>query len=157
VEKLIFVHFACDECGFDNTKHANAGLVAMIEACAPQWAEPLSDERPSPGVWSAREYAAHYANVIEWYADRIDRLLTEDRPQLSGWDFSVDPPVPADVVAAIAQQTDRVVGRLRGLSVEQWQRVGIGSSDGAERDVRNLASRIAHEGFHHLRDIGKHP
>lgn len=47
--------------------------------------------RPSPEVWSALEYAAHVRDVIDFYADRIDRVLTEERPQMTGADFSSMP------------------------------------------------------------------
>ena len=138
--------FRCDECGFDNTTMTNAEIVDAIEHFTlPDDPSPL---RPSPDVWSAREYAWHMAAAVEFYAERIELVLTAERPQLEGRDFTTDPQPAVMNVAP-------VVDRLRTLTPEQWARVGLGSSDGAERDIRNLASRLAHECVHHALDMAR--
>jgi hypothetical protein len=147
--------FSCAECGFSNATMDNAALIELIEDVGPVWVPPFSAERPAPEVWSPLEYAFHYRDAIEWYAERIDLVLTADRPQLEGRDFSVTPE-PSDAIRdVIAAATQRVTQLFRSLSDDEWARVGIGSSDGGERSVRNLASRLAHEGVHHLLDIGR--
>ena len=144
----IVTEFRCDECGFDNTTLTNEELVDAIAAFRVD-ASALSDVRNSPDVWSAREYAWHMTSVIDFYGGRIEQVLTVDRPQLAGVDYTLDPmPAPPPDVTA-------VVARLRGLTAEQWRRVGLGSSDGAERDIRNLASRLAHECVHHTLDMAR--
>jgi hypothetical protein len=144
----ILTVFHCDECGFDNSTMTNAELVDLIASYDVD-TDALSDRRPAPDVWSPREYAWHMRDVFDFYAERIELVLTQDRPQLAARDFSVDPePGAAADVAGVA-------ARLRALSAEQWQRVGIASGGGAERDVRNLASRLAHECVHHTRDMAR--
>lgn len=157
---LIRKEFRCEECGFDNTQYSEADLVALIAKQAETFPAALDGvpqdqlaARPSLEVWSALEYAAHQRDVIAWYADRIERALTENRPQFTGYDFSVPSVVTDDDGAEIAVLATEMSDRLRSLDDSQWQRVGIGSIDGDERDVRNLASRVAHEGVHHLLDI----
>ena len=136
----------CDECGFDSTTMSDAELVDMIAAFSAD-AAALSATRPAPDVWSPREYAWHMADAIDFYAERIELVLTTDRPQLEGRDFTVTPtPNSTPDVAP-------VVARLRALAPEQWQRVGLGSSDQTERDIRNLVSRLAHECHHHTLDM----
>ena len=142
----IVSEFRCDECGFDNTTMTNAQIVDSIASFT--LPDDPSPARPSPDVWSPREYAWHLAAAVDFYAERIELVLTTDRPQLAGRDFTVDPE-PAVMDAA------PVVARLRALTPEQWQRVGLGSSDAAERDVRNLASRLAHECVHHTLDMAR--
>ena len=142
----IVTDFRCDECGFDNTTLTNDQLVDAIASFRVDDSA-LSDARKSPDVWSEREYAWHMSSVIDFYGGRIERVLTQDRPQLTGVDYTRDP-APAPPV-----DVTRVVARLRSLTPEQWQRVGLGSSDGAERDIRNLASRLAHECVHHTLDL----
>jgi hypothetical protein len=149
----ILNEFRCAECGFDNTTMSNADLIAEIAA----WScddGAVSDVRPSPEVWSPREYAWHMGDVFDFYGERIERVVSEDRPRLDGRDFSVAPQRrdPPDVAG--------VADRLRALTPEQWRRVGIGSSsvetgESRERDVRNLASRLAHECVHHAHDMEK--
>jgi hypothetical protein len=117
--------------------------------------------RPSPEVWSALEYAAHVRDVIDFYADRIDRVLNEERPQMTGADFSSMPERrgylqedPAVVVDEIAGSSVVVEERLRSLSADQWARIGIGI-DGDERTLLVLARRLAHDGQHHLFDLDR--
>ncbi len=114
--------------------------------------------RPSPEVWSALEYAVHVRDVIDFYADRIDRVLNEERPPMTGADFSSMPERrgyleedPAIVVDGIAVPSVVVEARLRSPSANQWARVGIGM-DGQERTLLVLARRLAHDGQHHLLD-----
>jgi hypothetical protein len=140
--------YRCAECGFDNTTMSNAELVDAIAAFTVD-ERTLTDHRPSPGVWSPREYAWHMASVFDFYGGRIEQVLTVERPQLYGVDYTRDP-TPAPMPDATA-----VVTRLRALTPEQWQRVGIGSTDGALRDIRNLASRLAHECVHHTLDMAR--
>lgn len=51
----------------------------------------LVRERPSPAVWSALEYAAHVRDVVAFYAERIDRVLNEERPRRNVADFASMP------------------------------------------------------------------
>ena len=159
--------FRCPECGFDNTTMDNAALVEVIANQARKFRAPLTRGlpgedlqavlrlRPSPDVWSALEYVNHYRDAVDWYGQRIELVLTQDRPQLEGRDFTLAPELSDEIMDEIDAATNRVAERLRSLTPEQWSRVGIGSSDGGERDIRNLASRLAHEGVHHLLDIGR--
>jgi DinB superfamily len=117
--------------------------------------------RPSPEVWSALEYAAHVRDVLAFYADRIDRVLNEERPKMTAPDFSSMPERrgylnddPLAVLDAISDSSASVEQELRSLTPEQWTRVGIGV-DGDERTTLVLARRLAHDGHHHLLDLDR--
>ena len=160
------------ECGFDWDAGADATIAAIAgfpeayEKCLTRFlagedADQLLRARPAPGVWSAVEYAAHLRDVIDFYRDRIERVLTESRPQMHSVGFArlaeergyateeIGP-----VLAAIGDGAREVAGRLRALDRDEWDRVGIGS-DGDERSVLVLSRRLAHDGHHHLLDIGR--
>ena len=118
-------------------------------------------QRPSPAVWSALEYAAHVRDVIAFYADRIDRVLNEERPQMTAADFSSMPERrgylhddPVGVLDAITGSATSIAIRLRSLAPEQWTRIGIGT-DGEPRTILVLARRLAHDGHHHLFDLDR--
>jgi hypothetical protein len=134
----------CAECGFDSDTMSNAELVDALAAFT--LPAELSDQRPSPDVWSPREYGWHMADAIDFYAERIELVLTTDRPQLEARDFSIAP-TPND-----PPNTAPLVARLRALTPAQWQLVGMGSG-GGERDIRILVSRLAHECHHHTLDM----
>ena len=118
-------------------------------------------KRPSPCVWSALEYAAHVRDVIAFYSDRIERVLSEERPRMSAADFSSMPERrgyleddPLAVLDAIRSASSSIELRLTGLRPEQWNRIGIGV-DGDERTLLVLARRLAHDGHHHLTDLDR--
>ena len=162
----------CAECGFDWTT-SGAEAATAIRSCVKRFRAPLTRflpgetpdqvvrRRPGEGVWSPLEYAAHMRDVLSFYDERVSRVLEEERPQLAAFGFESaceerrynddDPEAVAD---AIATNAERLANRLEALEADQWQRAGLGS-EGDERDVLTLARRAAHEGHHHLLDIGR--
>jgi hypothetical protein len=160
----------CTECGYDWDDDAPA---EALRKYADRFPRPLSrflkDEdpdvmlrtRPEPGVWSALEYAAHTRDAFTFYSERIARVLTEDRPQLTPFDVDAaaeergyndeDPEAVSVGLAAVARE---LADRLDGLDPAQWDRIGLGSA-GDERTVRYLARSAAHEGHHHMLDVGR--
>lgn len=168
--------FHCDECGFDARTMSEDELVATIASFARRYRAPLSRflpgedgaaivrRRPAPDVWSALEYACHSRDVLAFYRARVERVLAEERPTFD----AVGPISPPDRVAqyqgevadAVAEQlageATALAELLGGLAPEQWQRIGLSSEgDGAERTVRVLAERAAHDPSHHLLDVGR--
>lgn len=103
--------------------------------------EGLTEEQlsahPLPGKWSAREIVQHLADSEMNSAIRIRRLLTEDRPQIQGYD--------QDDYAARLRYNERdiepALDALRGarstsaqlldaMSDEDWSREGTHSESG---------------------------
>lgn len=159
----------CTACGFD-WGIATGNLVDYVERIGPLYRSRIHQirdrrgseavgTRPGPSVWSPLEYTAHMRDVVEFYLDRIERILNEDRPHLTAIGFSqlsetrryntqdID-----DVLEALGTRTSTTAARLRSLNSLDWKRVGIGT-DGDARDVLVLARRLAHEGHHHLEDL----
>ncbi len=160
----------CEECGYD---WDDATPADALRKYAERFPRPLSRflsnedpdvvlrTRPEPTVWSALEYAAHTRDALTFYAERIERVLSEDRPQLSAFGFEqaaedrrYNEDDPATVAEALAKAGREMATRLDGLDESQWRRVGIGS-EGDERTVLDLARRAAHEGHHHMLDVGR--
>jgi DinB family protein len=115
--------------------------------------------RPSPDTWCALEYTAHMRDVVDFYMDRIERVLRENRPILPAADFDSmaetrryrDEDVET-VLGALDRRSTAAAVRLGRLEAEDWGRVGLGS-EGGERTVLVLARRLAHDGHHHLMDL----
>ena len=162
----------CAECGFDWDCPAPEA-VAEVRAAGDRVVAPLTRflpgedgaavvrARPAPAVWSALEYAGHLRAALDFYAQRISRVLTEDRPQLHAVGFGSLPEErhyndedPGRVIARVSQVSTQLADLLDSLDDASWQRAGIGS-DGDERTVLVLARRAAHEVHHHLLDIGR--
>ena len=121
----------------------------------------LARIRPQPRVWSALEYTVHFCDVVAFYSDRIDRIVTKDRPRLAAVDFAMKAETDGyqnrdldATMASLAETTDSAATRLRGLVEGDWKRKGIGSG-GDDRSVLDLARRLAHDGHHHLIDLDR--
>lgn len=159
----------CVACGFDWGLHESqlvhaigrSGSLyrAQIDQIRRVGGEAALRNRPAPAVWSPLEYLAHMRDVVDFYLDRIQRILVQDRPQLSAVGFSrlaelrqYNDENVEDTLVGLDQLASSAASRLRSLEPDQWRRVGVGT-DGDERDILVLARRLAHEGHHHLLDI----
>ena len=161
----------CEECGFDLDAVTPESAPATIRDFGRRYRAPLTrllkgeDESvlrasPADGVWSAIEYAAHVGGVFALFDRRVAHIVAEDDPVLEVIDHEaavrdanergLDAAAVADDLTAAA---DGLAARLESLTPEQWERVG--TREGERRTVRNVAQRAAHEGNHHLLDIGR--
>lgn len=161
----------CEECGFDFDAVTPESAPATIRDFGRRYRAPFTrllkgeDEsvlraRPAPDVWSAIEYAAHVRIVFDLFDRRVAQLLEEDDPVLEIIDHDALVDVgdyrrhaPAAVVDELTAAAEALATRLEALTPEQWERAG--TRDGERRTVLEVAQRGAHEGSHHLLDIGR--
>lgn len=117
------------------------------------------DATPIPGKWSTRQVVCHIADFEPVYADRIKRVIAEERPTF----FGGDPDVFAARLAYSARDVEeelalvdvvrRHVGRiLRSLSESDFQRIGNHSEDGPVT-LETLLLRVTAHIPHHVRFI----
>ena len=155
---------ACVECGFD----FEMDLPALLAACedAPATIGHLLaasgaclDQRPTRDVWAPIEYAAHVAEALRWYTERVDRVLAEAAPQLVPFDFDLAAEMGSYsrrsldiVVAEVASAARALATSAAGLTAAELQRCGIGS-DRSPRSVEALLVRAHHELIHHEWDL----
>jgi hypothetical protein len=153
----------CAECGYDRggpPDHAVAviaGFPDRVSRLALRDGDGRLRARPAVEVWSPLEYLAHTGDAIAWYAGRIHRVRTEDRPALEPFDWDAHTAAQryherrlADVLADVRRTCAGLTAELGAGTA--WEREGIGS-DGSARTVAQLADRAAHEVRHHLHDI----
>ena len=163
----------CAECGYDWQADGPDDLIAAAQSFGRRYRTPLTRllpgedpelvlrTRPEPAVWSALEYTVHVIEVFGFYAGRIARAVTEDRPQFDGYGFGeaadrdrYNERDIAEAAATVAAAADGLAEQLAALQPADWERVGIGS-DGDERTVLELGRRAVHDAHHHLLDIGR--
>jgi len=149
----------CAECYFDWDDEDPARIIAIVRDAPQYFATATSRVRPVPTELSPLEYAVHTTSALDFYTDRIERVLTQDEPQLAAFDFNAaceneryNERDADDALAALARAAPRLAAVLAPLTPEQWQRRGVGS-DGDERTVNLLARRAAHEVQHHALDV----
>ena len=161
----------CEECAFDFESVSPESAPATVRDFGRRYRAPLTrllkgeDEsvlraRPAPDVWSAIEYAAHVRDVFTLFDRRVAQIVAEDEPDLEVVDHDAvvaagdsNTLAPAAVTDELATAADGLAGRLEGLTPEQWDRAG--TREGERRTVLDIARRAAHEGNHHLLDIGR--
>jgi hypothetical protein len=112
--------------------------------------------QPVPGKWSTLEVVCHLADFEIINADRIKRVIAEDRPMI----FIADP----DAFAARLRYDERdfenemrmiesirrhVADILRGLQPEQWERIGVHSTEGP-LTIKQLVERVTNHIVHHV-------
>ena len=83
--------------------------------------------RPAPKKWSAHEHACHLAVVHELFFDRLQQILASPAPIITPYDPAHSDPddrlLGMDLEDSLRQYVDdrrRLVGRLRQLSVAEW-------------------------------------
>jgi len=164
--------WTCPACGFAYDAAEPASTPDAFRGFGRRYRTPLSRGlagedldallrvRPSAERWSALEYAGHVRDVFAVHDDRIARALAEDRPPVARMDpdelvverayNAQDPAALADELAEVA---DRLAARLAAVDGGGWQRVVV--RDGNDLTVDWMARNAAHEGGHHLLDVGR--
>jgi uncharacterized damage-inducible protein DinB len=113
--------------------------------------------RPGPGRWSVAELVVHLLDADLVYAERMKRVLAEDRPTLMAFDENAwidrlgaqTMPVEEaiNLFAAHRQWMTRI---LRRCSEADFARVGVHSQDGPQ-SLAEIVVRISHHVDHHLK------
>lgn len=117
--------------------------------------ESTFDKHPDPERFSLREVICHLADWEGVWLDRMQRMASEDKPTLPGYDegqWAIDHKYSE--ANAQEQITKFIEGRkalvefLKGLAPEQWERTGIHSQWGMI-SIQSLATLvIGHDGYH---------
>ena len=166
---------ACEECGFDGDSLSPADAATALRSFARRYRAPLTRFLPGEdgdaivrarldaSTWSTLEYACHVRDVLEVYAQRVQRTLVEDTPVLEsmGRDERAvrdryneqDPTTVADELAGSA---DRLAGVIERVDPGDWERAAVHPyPEPAPRTLLWMARHVVHEGSHHLLDIGR--
>ena len=115
--------------------------------------------RPVPGKWSTLEVLCHLADFEPILADRMKRVIAEDRPQLLGADekrfasaLAYHERDPEEELALIERTRAQMARILRTLPEEALQRVGVHNERG-ELTLERLLAITTNHLPHHLQFI----
>ena len=135
-----------------------AGVQTLRDAVAGMTREQLL-ARPVPGKWSTLEVVCHLADFEPIMADRMKRVIAEERPTLLGADEKRFAAALAyhqrelEEELAIVEKTRRQMARiLRALPEEALSRVGVHNERGP-RTLEQLLSGAAGHIPHHVQFI----
>jgi hypothetical protein len=115
--------------------------------------------RPIPGKWSTLEVLCHLADMECVFAERMRRVITEERPPLPNADENAYQRMlgynerfadeELEVIKAVRQQMSRI---LSVQDKEIWKRVGIHSEVG-ELSLEDLVRKCVSHMAHHVKFI----
>lgn len=112
--------------------------------------------RPVAGMWSPLEVVCHLADSEALFADRMKRVLAEDRPPLPFADperfaaaLAYHERDAAEEVAFIGLLRRQMARILQAQPAAAWQRVGVHSKEG-ERTLEQLLRKAVDHLEHHL-------
>ncbi len=120
-------------------------------------AEPVLAAPTVPGKWSLKELVCHFGRMEEVFADRFDRMLTQEDAAIVPY---ANPDADTRFVELTKQPTEEVLSdfltrrealcrRLEGLSPADWHRKAR-HPEFAHYDVHFQAEYMAHHEAHHL-------
>lgn len=117
--------------------------------------------RPVPGKWSTLEVVCHIADAETLYAERMKRVLAEDRPPLPAMDpdvyvaklFCTSRDVAAEL-ALVEGVRGHMLGILRAASPADFERVGLHSEAGP-LTLTTLLERVTGHIPHHAKFIAE--
>ena len=165
----------CEECGFEYEALAPADAPTALRELGRRYRAPLTRflpgedpgaivaARPAPEVWSALEYACHLRDVLDVQRQRLALALAEDCPTMTlmGRDERAvvdryNEQDPATVAAELAANGEALAADVEALTPDQLDRTMIYNyPERQERTVLWLIRHTAHEGHHHLLDVGR--
>jgi uncharacterized damage-inducible protein DinB len=112
---------------------------------------------PIPGKWSIQQLVAHVADTDLVFADRIKRVIAEDRPQLLAFDetkwakaLQYELQSTPDAIELLALNRRVMANLLRALPPEAFARVGVHTERG-EMTLETLMEYVTRHLDHHLK------
>jgi hypothetical protein len=135
-----------------------AGVTTLKQAVAGMTREQLV-VRPVPGKWSTLEVVCHLADFEPILADRMKRVIAEDRPQLLGADekrfaaaLAYQERDVEEELALIAHTRSQMAKILRRVPDEALGRVGVHNERG-ELTLERLLTVTTNHIPHHVKFI----
>ena len=114
-----------------------------------------------PGKWSVLQVVQHLADSDLVWAYRVRRILTEERPRISGYDqdrwaerLRYEQARLDEALAQFAVVRRANLRLLRALDTGEWHRVGLHAERG-EESVAHLVKLYAAHDLVHLRQIAR--
>jgi len=135
-----------------------AGVNVLRQAIAGMTREQLV-ARPVAGKWSTLEVVCHLADFDPILADRMKRVLAEDRPSLLGADekrfaaaLAYHERDPEEELAILAHTRSQMARILRRQSDDVLKRVGVHNERG-EMTLERLLTGTTNHLLHHVKFI----
>jgi uncharacterized damage-inducible protein DinB len=126
-----------------------------LRALAARTEQTLATSQPAAGEWSIIEIVTHMADAEEMVVKRIERMLTEDNPDLPAYDpaqLAEESGYHSRDMAAELERFEavrgRLVSRLEALDDAGWRRTGQHEEVGGITVEDMTVHMAAHDAIH---------
>lgn len=111
--------------------------------------------RPASDKWSIHENLAHLARHHEVFLERVQRILTEDKPRLARYRAEEDPEwaqwstmSTEEVLRRLTMLRGELIMRVKNISPDQLSRIGVHSVFGEMTLPDWIEFFLLHEAHH---------
>ncbi|MBV8561436.1 MAG: DinB family protein [Acidimicrobiia bacterium] len=162
------VSWTCKECGLAYDTLSPQDAIQALRSFPRRYREvigPFVDDdevlrrRPDPRTWSALEYTAHVADILEAMTPQLVEVVHKDNPNiddpLSQDERAVDRAYnemdPRAVLDWLQRSATTAADTAAGFSPDDWSRTAMYPY--GERQLIDILRNMVHEGVHHLGDV----
>jgi hypothetical protein len=164
----VSVSWKCPECGLEYDSISPSDAAQALRSYPRRYRgvigpflddEEVLRRRPDPSTWSALEYTAHVADVLEAMTPQLTEIANKDNPHITD-PISPDSRAaerkynemdPAQVLDWLSRAATGAADTIEGLSADDFSRKA--TYPYGERELIDVVRNMVHEGSHHLRDI----
>ena len=162
------VSWTCPDCGLVYDSLAPQDAIQALRSFPRRYREvigPFIDDedvlrrRPDPSTWSALEYTAHVADILEAMTPQLVEIVQKDDPPTDdpldqdarAVDRGYNDMEPSDVLEWLSRSATTAADTCAGFSPDDWSRKA--EFPYGQRELIDVVRNMVHEGVHHLRDV----
>ena len=162
------VSWTCPECGLVYDAISPQDVVQTLRSFPRRYREvigPFLDDdevlrrRPNPSTWSALEYTAHVADILEAMTPQLIEVVQKDNPHITdpldqdarAVERGYNDMEPSDVLEWLSRSATTAAETCAGFSPDDWNRKA--EFPYGQRELIDVVRNMVHEGVHHLRDV----
>jgi len=164
----VAVSWTCRQCGLEYDSISPQDAIQALRSFPRRYREvigPFVDDdevlrrRPDADTWSALEYTAHVADILEAMTPQLVEVVHKDDPHIDdpldqdqrAVDRAYNDMEPPDVLDWLQRSATTAADTAAGFTADDWSRKA--EYPYGQRELVDIVRNMVHEGVHHLRDL----
>ena len=162
------VSWTCPGCGLAYDSISPQDAIQSLRSFPRRYREvigPFIDDdevlrrRPDASTWSALEYTAHVADILEAMTPQLVEVVQKNDPHINdpldqdqrAVDRAYNDMEPRDVLDWLDRSSTAAADTAARFTSDDWSRKA--EYPYGQRELIDIARNMVHEGVHHLRDV----